>query len=372
MSGIYIHIPFCRKKCIYCDFYSEMMHRGESARYIRGILQEYELRRDEISDPIRTIYVGGGTPSILSEIDLLHLLKGIKKGHDILEFTVEVNPDDVTDSLASVLDECGVNRVSMGVQSYVDGELAFLNRRHDSKKALTAIDILRRHGIRNLSIDLIYGIPGQTQASWKNSLDVATKSEVSHISTYNLTYEYGTQLTRLRDKGQIEECPDDVCIDMFDMLVDILVANGYEQYEISNFAREGKYSMHNSSYWNFTPYMGLGASAHSFDGKVRRYNVSDYRKYLSFIEGGNAAFKIEHESVDELYNEWMMTRLRTKWGADLSVVALKFGMSYQRHAYDVLERYVRSGHVVIDGQTARLTHRGIMLSDMIFRDLFVV
>lgn len=372
MAGLYIHIPFCKRKCIYCDFYSIAGSPDLMGGYAGALIDEFDNRKDELGgERISTVYLGGGTPSLMPAGLLSKIVSHI--GLDgVEEATIEVNPDDVAMEYVKELADMGFNRVSMGVQSFIDSELRLLNRRHDAKGARNAVDILKRCGIQNISIDLIYGIPGQTLQSWRESIDAALSLDVPHISAYNLTYEEGTRLTMMRDKGRIKEVGDELCVDMFDALSGLLSDAGYEQYEISNFSKPGMYSRHNSSYWNFTPYLGLGASAHSFDGRKRRYNPSNLREYVKLIKEKGYAYRVEEETENQLYNEWVMTRLRTKWGLDINDLGMRFGRHYEKTAAEILEKYSGEGDVHIENGIARLTKKGIMISDMIFRDLFVV
>lgn len=372
MAGLYIHIPFCKRKCVYCDFYSVAFSPVMMERYVSLLLKEFDRRKGEVAnEKFRTIYFGGGTPSLLP-VNLLKKLICHVGLDDAEEITIEVNPDDVTEEFAREIVAAGINRVSMGIQSFDDKELKFLNRRHDSSVAKKAVGILKSSGICNISIDLIYGIPGQTLATWRKSLEDAIALGVPHISAYNLTYEEGTKLTVMRDEGKIEEAGEDLCVEMFDVLAAMLSDAGYEHYEISNFALPGMHSRHNSSYWNFTPYIGLGASAHSFDGRVRRYNPSDLRRYMELVEKNGMACDEEHETVGQLYNEWVMTRLRTRHGLDLNDLLARFGRDRLEMASEVLDGYKEKGFVTVANGVACLTRKGIMVSDMIFRDLFVV
>ncbi len=373
MAGIYVHIPFCKKKCIYCDFYSVKDVPSLVEEYVQALKKEYAMRKCELSGAaVRSVYFGGGTPSVLPVSMLRDVLSGMDDIADDAEMTVEVNPDDVDTFYAEALRAIGINRVSIGVQSFSDSELAFLNRRHDAKQAIQAVDVLRKAGFENISIDLIYGIPCQSLESWRRTLNVAVDIAPPHLSTYCLTYEEGTRLTRMRDRGEFAVCDDDLCVAQFELLAEVLSQNGYEQYEISNFAKRGRESVHNSAYWDFTPYLGLGASAHSFDGTVRRSNPANIRQYLHDISMGNISAIAERETLDQLYNEWIMTRLRTKRGMDLAELEGRFGGEKRKYAAAQIARHVDNGCVIAEGCTLRLTRKGIMVSDMIFRDLFVV
>lgn len=372
MAGVYVHIPFCKRKCIYCDFYSIASSRL-SDRYVKAVGMEAQLRGQEIAGmPVKTLYIGGGTPSVLSFEQLSVLIEGLRAAVDLSpveEFTVEVNPDDVTHEFAEQLLKLGVNRVSMGVQSLVDEELVFLNRRHDAKEAMKAYCDLQSAGFNNISIDLIYGIPGQTLDTWKYTLEKALSLQAKHVSCYNLSYEEGTMLHKLRETGRVMECDDNTCVEMYDMLVDMLDGAGYEHYEISNFAMPGFYSRHNSGYWDKTPYLGLGVSAHSYDGNMRRYNPDNVKLYVESLENDVVVCVGEQESVDEKYDEDVMLRLRTSRGIDSEWIKSIYGKAYSDYFVNAIRSFVDSGLVIKDVSRYRLSRNGVMLSDMIMREL---
>ena len=373
MAGIYVHVPFCRKKCVYCDFFSVGASQEMLSAYADLVTKEFKAREGELAkEPVRTVYFGGGTPSLLPVDDIGRILGAFPCMTADAEVTIEVNPDDVTRDFAMAVRETGVNRVSMGVQSFDDRELAFLHRRHDAAGAVRAVGHLRSAGFDDISIDLIYGIPGQTMASWEKSIEMAMLLDTPHLSSYCLSYEEGTQLTRMRDRGDFTVCPDELCVAMYERMAEVVAAHGYEQYEISNYSKPGWESRHNSAYWDFTPYLGLGASAHSFDGKVRRYNPASLRRYMEAIEQKGVAFEEEHETDNELYNEWVMTKLRTHRGMDVTELARRFGEARAKFAGEVLGRYAKDGCVECDGSRVRLTRKGGMVSDAVFRDLFIV
>ena len=273
MAGVYVHIPFCASRCSYCDFFSTLQLEQTGAAYVEAVIAEARLRRDELQgEAVRTLYLGGGTPSQLPVPLLARLVEGLRGVfgfQDLEEFTVEANPDDVTPSWCAALPPLGVNRVSMGVQSFEDGILRLIGRCHTAQQAVQAVNNLRQSGIDNISVDLIYGLPGQTISSWTDTVKQALDLEPQHISAYGLTYEEGTRLWRQRERGEVIEVPEEQCLEMYRILVGCLKSAGYEHYEISNFALPGFHSRHNSSYWNDTPYLGLGAAAHSYDGKIR-------------------------------------------------------------------------------------------------------
>ena len=372
MAGIYIHIPFCKKRCIYCDFYSSTDNRLVD-KYIDALCIEIESRLHEIDkNNITTIYIGGGTPSQLSATQLGEIINFIKSKIDfslIEEFTIEVNPDDVTYDYIKECITFGINRVSMGIQSFVDEELKIINRRHDSSQAIKAIETIKSAGISNISIDLIYGLPLQTIESWIYSARKAIEMNVPHISCYNLSYEEGTTLYKMRDMGEIKECDEDTCIEMYDILVKMLADADFEHYEISNFAKRGYYSRHNSNYWNLTPYLGLGASAHSFDGSIRRYNPSSIQKYTSNISESGIAYEEEQETLYEQFNEYIMINLRTMWGVNTQKVKTIFGEELRNHLIKYSRRFIETGDLKEKENTIVLSEKGIMLSDYIIRTL---
>ena len=375
MAGIYIHIPFCKKRCIYCDFYSSTDNRLVD-KYIDALCIELESRLHEIDkNNITTIYIGGGTPSQLSATQLGEIINFIKSKIDfslIEEFTIEVNPDDVTYDYIKECISLGINRVSMGIQSFVDKELKIINRRHDSYQAIKAIETIKSAGISNISIDLIYGLPLQTIESWIYSIQKAIEMNVPHISCYNLSYEEGTALYRMREKDEIKECDEDSCIEMYDILVKMLADTDFEHYEISNFAKRGYYSRHNSNYWNLTPYLGLGASAHSFDGSIRRYNPSSIQKYTSNISESSIAYEEEQETLYEQFNEYIMINLRTMWGVNTQKVKTIFGEELRNHLIKYSRRFIETGDLKEKENTIVLSEKGIMLSDYIIRTLMFV
>lgn len=320
MAGIYVHIPFCHAKCAYCDFFSGP-RRVDAEAYADAVEAEYEARRHELGgEAVTTVYFGGGTPSSLP-LDVLRRL--VRRFATLLpvEFTVEVNPEDVSPELARMLAEEGANRVSMGVQSLDDTELRLIGRRHSADEARRAVDTLRRAGIGNLCLDLIYGLPGQSLDSWRRSLDGVLMMQPEHLSCYALSYEQGTRLWAMRLAGKVSEAPEELSEAMYGHLCATAAASGYEHYEIANFARPGLRSHHNSAYWDFTPYLGLGAGAHSFDGTVRRYNAHDIRAYMA----SPATFAApEEENDEERLNDYIMVALRTARGIDLDFVARRW------------------------------------------------
>lgn len=373
MAGVYIHIPFCKKRCIYCDFYSTT--RSDVVdRYVCAVVKECALRSNElIEEPVTTLYVGGGTPSQLSVGQWRKLVDGLKRELNLLqleEFTVEVNPDDVTTEYVSMLKELGVNRVSMGVQSFIDSELTLINRRHDSRTAIDAVRLIRNAGIDNISIDLIYGIPRQTVESWRESVKWAISLNVNHISAYNLTYEHGTALSKMLERGEIKEVSEADCVKMYNVLVKELTTVGYNHYEVSNFALPGYHSRHNSAYWQLVPYLGLGAAAHGYTQGTRRNNVRDLNAYIHDIEDGKLPITIEQMEWWEQYDEVVMVMLRTSQGVDLKNIRARFGDKVCDRLIVLAQKYVADGKLQFKSTDhIALTEQGVMISDYIIREL---
>ena len=374
MAGIYVHIPFCASRCSYCDFFSTLRLADVGRDYVEAVIAEARLRMGELHDePVKTLYLGGGTPSQLPIPLLERLDRGLRDTFDLFgleEFTVEANPDDVTPEWCAALLPLGVNRVSMGVQTFEDDILRFIGRRHTARQAVEAVSRLRDVGINNISIDLIFGLPGQTVASWTDSVRQAIALNPQHISAYGLTYEEGTRLWRQRERGEVVEVPEEQCLEMYRILVDELRSSGYEHYEISNFALPGYHARHNSSYWDSTPYLGLGAAAHSYDGRVRRYNPHDLQQYIGAVMAGTVACEQEELSQWERYDECVMLGLRTARGVNADRLRTEFGDEAWRHFVNEALCHIERGHLhVVDGNRYVLTRDGIMLSDTVIRDL---
>lgn len=376
MSGIYVHIPFCKTRCIYCDFYSTTLGSSRSKLYIDRLLAEIDERHDFLpieSDPLRTIYLGGGTPSQLPFEETIRLINGLLARfpeQPIEEITLEANPDDVDRLCTEARQIAGngsaienlfapINRVSMGVQSFVDSELKTLCRRHDSLTVLNAIAKLREIGIQNISIDLMYGLPGQTLESFERSIDEALRQNVQHISAYNLTVEEGTRLSQAIEEGQLQVADDELCNAMNEMLRHKLLEAGFLQYEISNYALPGFHSRHNSSYWTGDAYLGLGPGAHSYDGrKLRSWNEPDLPAYLE----GHRTESCEVLTDTDLYNERIMLGLRTLQGIPDSSV--HHDATFQSLLDRGLLERTPSHHI-------HLTDTGLPLADQVIRDLFL-
>lgn len=363
-EGLYIHIPFCKSRCIYCGFYSTTSGKEWEKAYIDALKKEMEIRCTT-PENIGTIYIGGGTPSSLSTESLLELGHCLKKCNNVSEFTVECNPNDISPTLAHTLKEIGANRVSMGVQTFSDDRLQFLKRRHRSSEIVPSIKVLREMGFTNISLDLMFGFPNETLDEWQQDLDAATSLGVEHISAYSLMYEEGTPLYRLREEGKITENSEDNSVEMYEMLVEKLSAAGYEHYEISNFAKPGFESQHNSNYWNDTHYIGLGAAAHSYNGRQRQWNVCDVKEYIQKINEG--ILPMESEEIDEIthYNDLVTTALRTRKGLKLDELDERLYIYIIRNA----RKGIDNGLLEINDGYIRLTKKGVFVSDDVMSDL---
>lgn len=375
MAGIYIHIPFCKTRCIYCDFYSTT--RSELlSRYVQALCRELEMRKDYLKgEAVETIYFGGGTPSQLKEGDFKQIFETIKKQwgmEDCQEITLEANPDDLTTEYTNMLARLPFNRISMGIQTFNDGMLKLLNRRHDANTAIEAVRHCRQAGFDNISIDLIYGLPGETEAHWEQDLQQAISLEVEHISAYHLTYEPNTPIYNMLRRHLVQEVDEESSVGFFSMLIDTLQAAGYEHYEISNFCQPGRYSRHNTSYWKGIPYLGCGPSAHSFDGVDREWNVSSIDGYLHGIENGKRNYEREERDDATRYNEFILTSLRTRWGIPLEQLKQDFGSRMWQYCLDMAAPSLQNGKLTKQDGSLRLTREGIFISDSIMSDLLWV
>lgn len=375
MAGVYIHIPFCARKCVYCDFYSVGARLADWPRLVSALLDEARVRVPELTGAgakCDTLYIGGGTPSLLPPGEFGRLAAGVLSlTGPVSEFTVEVNPDDVTGELADAWRGAGIDRVSMGVQSLVDDELRAIGRRHDSRRAREAYDTLRRR-FGNVSLDLMFGLPGQTRRSLRESVAGVIDMRPEHVSVYSLMYEERTALTRMRDSGRIDETPEEESAAMFADITEMLDSAGYEQYEISNYSLPGFRSRHNSAYWSGEAYVGLGPAAHSYDGlRTRRANAPDVRAYISrWLDGGGDAVTVETLTDDELREEMIMTRLRTRGGIPLEEFRRRFGAVAFRSLLSASRRWVAAGLMEERDGALALSRRGVMVSDEIIVSLF--
>ena len=374
MAGIYIHIPFCKTFCNYCDFYS-ITSQDSREDFINAIIKEAELQAGYTADEeIKTIYFGGGTPSLLLPEEAGSILKALRSTFKIStdpEITIEINPDDVYPGLFSALARLGFNRVSLGVQSWSDRTLKFLGRRHNARQSRTALELAAAEGISNISADIIYGIPGETPQEFRNDLETMFTFPIKHLSAYHLTIEEGTRFGKMKALGKLTETDEETSISMFSILTSECAKRGFIHYEISNFALEGYISLHNSSYWKQASYLGLGPSAHSFNGHSRQWNLSNVKKYISSVNKGMVPFEIEELDTRTMFNEYVMTSLRTMWGIDLDFVEKRFDREMADYLVNVSDKFVRYGLVINNKKTLVLTDQGKMISDNIISQLLM-
>lgn len=374
MAGIYIHIPFCKSRCIYCGFYSTTL-LDLRKKYINAVCREMELRKNYIREPFSTIYLGGGTPSLLDEAELTQLFLYINNVYDMdrnAEITMECNPDDITPEFTNMLSRLPINRVSMGAQTFADSRLRLLHRRHNSDEVKHAVKLLREAGIKNISIDLMFGFPDESLSQWKEDISAALALNVEHISAYSLMYEEDTPLWKMLDTGKVKEIDEELSLTMFKELVCQLTDAGYEHYEISNFARPGYRSRHNSSYWHQVPYIGLGAAAHSFDLNSRQWNVADLKLYIEEINNGIIPMEREELDNDTTFNDIITTALRTSDGIDLNAMETRLGKRYRNTLISAAGKHIEQGLLEIRHDRLRLTAEGIFISDMVMSDLMIV
>lgn len=375
-GGIYIHIPFCRHKCIYCDFYTGGQRIAQWDNYINAILKEADIRQNEIQFKPSTLYIGGGTPSLIPEKHFEQLIRGLKEiigNHRYDEFTLEVNPEDVDDAKARLWKDSGVNRISIGVQSLNDNELQKIGRLLDSATTLKALEILKKHFL-NISVDVMFGLPGQTLNSYRETLRKLVEFQPRHISAYSLMLEEGTALSLLERQHKIILPEESEWLEMFDHTIEFLDRNGYERYEISNYSLPGFESRHNSLYWSGAPYIGLGAGAHSYDGvNTRRANPNDIKGYQSFYtcekEISKPFYQEEHLSDNELEEEFIMTRLRTSRGINMDEFHSRFGNEREEELVGKVQKYISCGLIKKNDNTISLSDQGFMIYNSVVSDL---
>jgi len=374
MAGIYVHIPFCKKRCHYCDFY-KTLDTGMAERYIRALVKEMTLQGDYLENrKINTIYLGGGTPSVLSAAQIREILEKLGAAFDIAgdaEITMEVNPDDISRVYARDLKQAGINRISLGIQSWNDDILNFLNRRHTAAEADQALKDIQASGIDNISVDLIYGIPGLQSGQWKEDLQKTVNLDIKHISAYHLTIEEDTHFGKRKKEGKFEEISEEESERQFNMLSEICRKNSFVQYEISNFCKDEWYSIHNTNYWKQEAYLGLGPSAHSYDGDSRQWNVADLQAYLRSLEKDSVPSTVEVLTMKDKYNEYIMTSLRTMWGINIDMVEEKINKESRDYLSNLATRFVKYGMMTQKGSQLMLTDQGRMISDNIITELMM-
>ena len=372
MSGIYIHIPFCKQACHYCDFhFSTSMKKKDDL--VNALTKELELRKDEFKNTtVETIYFGGGTPSLLTNDELQFIIDAVYKNYEVSkdpEITLEANPDDLSKDRIIALSKSRINRLSIGIQSFFEADLKLMNRAHNSEEAKSCLEEATKH-FDNISLDLIYGVPGASNEQWLANIEMALSFNVPHISSYALTVEPKTALASFIKKGIIDNVDDEQAHDQFHILKDKLEAEGFVHYELSNFGKDGYFSKNNSAYWQGKSYLGIGPSAHSFNGKQRGWNVKNNSKYIKSIEDGQLPIEIETLTKTDQYNEYVMTGLRTIWGVSFHKVEADFGADYKDYLIDQSEIFIKQQLLYIEDAHLRVTKKGQFLCDGIASELF--
>lgn len=380
MSGIYIHIPFCKQACHYCDFHFSTSLKKKD-EMVLALAKEIELRKNEFeNDVVETIYFGGGTPSILEISDIKLLIDTVYSNYKVVgnpEITIEANPDDLSPSLSfrrnlfEELKAIGVNRLSIGIQSFFEDDLQLMNRAHNSEEAKKCLEFATQY-FDNISIDLIYGMPNMSNEKWLQNIETALSFNVPHISSYALTVEPKTALKKLIQTGKIDEPKDEVAQEHFQILVDKLSENGFIHYELSNFGKENYFSKNNSAYWLGKKYIGIGPSAHSFNGTSRSWNVSNNSLYLKALAENKLPSETEILSKNDRYNEYIMTGLRTIWGISLNKVEKEFGTNFLEYLLKQSEKFIADDLLYLDEKILKATQKGKFLSDGIASDLFLL
>lgn len=374
MSGIYVHVPFCRQPCHYCNFYF-VVSQKQAQRYLAALRREATLQADYLpTRDVDTIYLGGGTPSVLGVSAIGAILAAIRSQFTPArgaELTLEANPDDLSPALLSGLAQLGFNRLSIGIQSFHDRDLTALNRAHSASEGVAAVQRAQAHGFGNLSIDLMFALPGMRLADWAENIERAIALGVPHISCYSLVVEPHTALATQVRRGLVQQASQELRVAHFELLMDRLAAAGYEQYELTNFCKPGYASRHNSSYWQGTPYLGLGPTAHSFNGVSRQWNVRSLQKYVAALEQDSLACEVETLSPTDRINETLMTELRTAQGLNLSALGARFGKQQATRVCVHAAPAITNGWLVIEGDHLRLTREGKLRADAICGELFL-
>jgi len=373
MAGIYLHIPFCKKACHYCDF-----HFTTSLKYKDELLQamhaELQLQKGYLKEPVETIYFGGGTPSVIGAGEIQKLLDSISSLNTVsnnAEITLEANPDDLSQENVKALKQTQINRFSIGIQSFFEEDLRWMNRAHNASEAESSVKRAQDAGFENITIDLIYGYPLLSNEKWKSNIRKAIELEVPHISAYSMTVEDKTALANAIRKGKQPKMNESQSAEQFLILMEMLEEAGFEHYEISNFAKPGCYSRHNSNYWKGIPYLGIGPSAHSFNGNTRHWDIPNNAKYIDSLLKGQIPSETEILTQENKLNEYIMTSLRTIWGMDLMKVEADFGSDYRKLVTSAMEEFLDKGWINIHENIVRLTKEGKLFADNIAAELFV-
>ncbi|HRT78961.1 MAG TPA: radical SAM family heme chaperone HemW [Paludibacteraceae bacterium] len=375
MAGIYIHIPFCIQRCSYCNFFS-VVSINLVNEVINAIIKELSIRKDYLkNEPVQTIYFGGGTPSLLTIQQIEKLLNTVYTNFPVeqnAEITFEANPDDLTKNYLFDLKKVGINRLSIGIQSFDDDKLKILNRRHNATQAHEAVREAQKAGFNNISIDLIYGLPSQSLDEWETDLDKAFSLSIQHLSAYGLTFEEKTLLSKQKEKKIIEPADEELMIKMYELLLEESSKKGFDAYEISNFSLPGFYSRHNSSYWNQTAYLGVGPSAHSYNGISRQWNVAAIQKYTEGILKNSSFYEQEILSLEDRYNEYVLLGLRTKNGINIDALEQNFGTELKDFCLENIKTFIDNEKAYRCGSFLRLNTKGKLISDTIIAQLMKV
>lgn len=373
MAGIYVHIPFCKQACHYCDFHFSTNYRNVN-QLTEAILQEIRLQQNFFdSAEVSTLYFGGGTPSSIPLDHLQQIIDAVKSSFNVatdLEITLEANPDDLQEVAIQNWKKLGVNRLSIGVQSFFDTHLRWMNRAHNQQQALQGIKTAQQAGITNITMDLIYGIPDMTMEQWEHNVRQFFELGIPHLSAYGLTIEPQTHLGHLAQKHGFNPASDAEYNAQFNYLMQAAKVNGFDHYEISNFALPNHYSKHNTAYWFGAPYLGIGPSAHSYKNDKRYWNIDSNVKYIKLLNQNELAQDFEQLTTEDAFNEYVLTRLRTMWGIDLNQIKNTFGQQFQNNVISLIEPYLKNGDVMKSGESLVLTDIGKHIADKIAADLF--
>lgn len=374
MAGVYIHIPFCRKACHYCNFhFSTSLQLQEN--FVTALLREIELQKNYLSEPVSTIYFGGGTPSILPLANIRNIISGLQKSFIIennAEITLEANPDDITSEKLAEWKQIGINRLSIGVQSFIQEDLVWMNRAHNAEQALDCITLAQKAGFNNLTIDLIYGTPALSDEDWEKNVNTAIALQIPHLSCYALTVEPKTALEKLIKQKTLADVDAEKQARHFELLMQWMKEAGYEHYEISNFAKPAFRSRHNSSYWQGKSYLGLGPSAHSFNGASRQWNIANNALYIQSLSKGLVPFEAEVLTNEQQLNEYIMTSLRTMEGISLQKIIQNFGKDKYEYLITTAQPHLDYQHLAVENDYLKTTTKGKLLADGIAADLFVI
>ena len=375
MAGIYLHIPFCEKKCAYCDFYSVANSKSKND-FVDALCKEIVLRKQYLNnEKVQTIYFGGGTPSLLSPNQIHRILNTITTNFDLenkLEITLEANPDDLSENYLKDLYKLGINRLSIGVQSFQNEYLKLMRRRHTNHQAIAAIKNAQNIGFGNISLDLMYGLPNLSLTDWEKNIEQAINLNATHISAYHLTIEPNTLFDRYFRNGKINLPTETQSLDQFKFLIDKMSEKGFLHYEISNFAIDGFISLHNTNYWMGVKYLGLGPSAHSYNLSSRQWNIRELRGYLDGIFKGELVCEIENLSKTEKFNDYIITSLRTIWGSNTKKIKQDYGDEFQNYFLKKSKKYIQNNMMIKNGENYILTSEGIFISDNIIQDFLFV